>query len=140
MKNQKTLGNEKAKEMADATDWLALCLATILLHYDWNDLESSGMKHFEDVWLEAEKVSVELISSGHEVFEAACEIEGSASELAEELALDDEEFDVEKMTNLISEMLFKLARICKEYNINSWEVLEDATNNAKIDLYDKGED
>src|SRR3989304_5215306 len=93
-------------------------------------------KHYEDVWLEAEKVSAELIKSD-EMLEVAHDIESCASELAEELSLDN---DAEKITILVGEILFKTSRICKEYNINSWEVIEDSINNAKIDLYEDDED
>lgn len=96
------------------------------------------MKHFENVWVEAERISSELYNEGDDVNNSACEIEENARQLQYQVeeALE-EEPNVEIMTELVGELLFHLTRVCKEFNINSWTALERATNDAKIDLYDE---
>lgn len=96
------------------------------------------MKHFEDVWVEAEKISSELYTEEHDTNNAACEVEENARQLQSyvEAALE-EDPNIENMNELVGDILFHLARVCKEFNINSWAALEKATNNAKIDLYNE---
>jgi len=98
------------------------------------------MKHFEDVWLEAE----EIASQAGPV--SVCSIEGIeeyAGDLLKHyeraISEDGDEDDISQMAAYVGGILFKLAHVCKEFNINSWAQLERAVNNAKIDLNDEEE-
>ncbi|TRO55588.1 hypothetical protein E2P64_06820 [Candidatus Bathyarchaeota archaeon] len=92
------------------------------------------MKHFEDVWVEAERISSELYNEEDDANNSAYVIEENARQLQYQV---EEAPNVEIMTELVGELLFRLTRVCKEFNINSWTALEKATNDAKIDLYDE---
>jgi len=94
-------------------------------------------KHYEDVWIEAEKVSSELFEQND------CSL--VANKLYEDTKLltsmmgddaDDTQPNAEAMAELMGEMLFNMAHICKKYDINSWTALESAMNGFKIDLLD----
>lgn len=89
------------------------------------------MKHFEDVWEEAEAISAE-----RDLHRSADEMVESCKALSEEVG----DGDPERMKPLVGETLFHMTRICQEFGINSWTALEAFINDAKIELYSKGED
>ncbi len=95
------------------------------------------MKHYEDVWLEAEKISSETKSLAN----AICDVKSHSNDIEKHheraQCEDGDEDDVMQIAAYVGGLLFDLARICKEYNINSWAELQKATNNIKIDLYNE---
>jgi len=94
-------------------------------------------KHFENVWVEAEKVSTDT------AYNAAQDVRQHAQDIIKHLerfeSEDGDEDDVKQVAGYVGPLLFSLATLCKHLNINSWAELERTTNNAKIDLYDEGE-
>jgi len=105
---------------------------------DWNDFKGGPVKHFEDVWLEAEEVSVNSADC------AAQDVRQHAQDIIKHLkrfeSEDGDEDDAKAVAGYVGSLLFSLATLCKHLNINSWAELAKATNNAKIDLNDQGED
>ena len=92
------------------------------------------MKHFEDVWKEAEEVSSKVYKKDMGCVSKNIEIE------AQQIVHSIKEGKTDMVQDSVGEILFYLACLCDEYKINSWKELQSFTNDAKIDLYDEGED
>lgn len=84
------------------------------------------MRHYENVWEEAEKVAGKYFS-----------------ELSEKADIDPDTFVCTRIKNAMTQepdtqmfgkLLFALCYLSKKYNINTWEALEQATTNHKIDI------
>lgn len=98
------------------------------------------MKHYEDVWLEAEEVSSESISISNAIYNIRDHSNDLLKHYDRAVSEDGDEGDVKQMAAYLGGLLFNLARICKEFDINSWTQLEREVRNSKIDLNDRGED
>ena len=94
------------------------------------------MKHFEDVWVEAERVAVELEKSGGSVYSSADAMLEYCKSLSEGVG----DGDAEEMVKDLGMMLFYTAHICQEFGLNSWTALNNAMNDFKVKLNDQGED
>jgi len=95
------------------------------------------VKHYEDIWCEAERIFSELYSNKYNVNDAIKEIIDNTQKLQSSIVTEnklDNELNI--MTDMVGEILFNLAIICKKFDINSWTALERTINNVKIDLYD----
>tara|TARA_Y100000310_G_C20388999_1_gene671861 strand:+ start:433 stop:726 length:294 start_codon:yes stop_codon:yes gene_type:complete len=95
------------------------------------------MKHFEDVWNEAERISSETKSVENAVGGVINHSNDLRKHYERAKSEDGDEDDVKQMAAYVGALLFDLTRVCKEFNINSWTELEKAVNDAKIDLYDE---
>lgn len=93
------------------------------------------MKHFEDVWNEAEKVSTQRFESEYDQNSAAPQLECIVSNIAKEM-----EEDEPNIAPYVGEALVYLAFLCNKMNINSWKEMEAAVNDMKIELNDLGEE
>lgn len=87
------------------------------------------MKHYEDVWNEAERISFDHVTR----FKRDKIWSDSISELVIQLNADNSK---EKQSEIMGEILISLSYLSSIYDINTWKSLRDALNNYKIDLMD----
>ena len=78
------------------------------------------MRHFENTWLEAEGMTEDLPLDNY-----ICNILNILTE-----------FNNSKQPELIGELLFNVAAISKQYNINVDAVLKEHLNQLKIEKYE----
>jgi hypothetical protein len=78
------------------------------------------LRHFENTWIEAEGMSSDIPSDS-----CICNILNILTE-----------FNNSKQPELIGELLFNIAAISKQYNINVDAVLKEHLNQLKIEKYE----
>jgi hypothetical protein len=105
------------------------------------------VKHFEDVWLEAEVIASAWDLKQRDLYNRAVnEVETLTGEILSVIqpSSDFETVNIsdagkKKFARNIGSLLFILSNISGTFDVNVWTALEEATNDAKIDLYDEGE-
>lgn len=99
--------------------------------YDGDDFEGSNMKHFEEIWEDAEKVAKEY---GNEYSDF-----GSYKHIdcvLKDFATDMDSTDRDGKQRLLGGLLMVMAHISDKHGLNSWTALQEGMNQLKIDLLD----